>query len=232
MDRITRKSLKDDKFAAEVTHSVEYLAEHRQQALRYGTVGVVVLALVVGFLFYRQNRKTQVHRALYKALETHHALVTDEDRPGRITFKTEAEKHGKALREFEAITKDFSGTTEARIARYYVGLVQRDAGKLPEAQKALEEAAQGNDNIASLARLALADLQLAQGRDEEARKLYESLIQNPTDTVSEGRAQLAMARFLQSRKPDEARKLLQELIKRPGTISAAAGTMLRELGPQ
>jgi hypothetical protein len=40
-----------------------------------------------------------------------------------------------------------------------------------------------------------------------------------------------MARYLTSRKPDEARKLLQELIRRPGTISAAAGMILRDLEP-
>ena len=80
MDRITRKNLKDDKFAAEVSHSVEYISGHRQQVLRYGGVAAVVLALAVGIFFYRQHRKTLVHQALYKALETHHALVTIENR--------------------------------------------------------------------------------------------------------------------------------------------------------
>jgi tetratricopeptide (TPR) repeat protein len=235
MDRITRKSLKDDKFAAEVTHSVEYLTHHRQQVLRYGGVGVVVLAALVGFFFYRQHRRTSAHRALYKALETYHALVTTEERPGRVTFKTDDEKWSKALREFEAITKDFSGTTETRIARYYLGLVYRDQGKMAEAQKQLEQAVSegaGTENVAALARLALADVYLAQGKDEEGRKIYEYLIKNPSDTVSEARAQLAMARYLRDRKPDEARKLLNELMKRPGTVSAAAGMILRDMPSQ
>ena len=233
MDRITRKSLKDDKFAAEVGHSVEYISGHRQQVLRYGGIAAVVLALVIGIFFYRQHRKTQVHQALYKALETYHGLVTEEDRPGRVTFKTDAEKNTKATREFEAIIKDFSGTTEAHIARYYLGLVNRDMGKQADAQKLLEQATrEGPDYTRALARLALADVYVAQGMDEEARKVYEYLIKNPTDAVSEGRAQLALARYLSSRKPDEARKLLQDLIKRPGTISAAAGMILRDLDPQ
>ena len=233
MDRITRKSLKDDKFAAEVTHSVEYLTHHRQQAIRYGGAGVAVVALALGIFFYRQHRETAAHQALYKALETYHGLVTEEDRPGRITFKTEAEKLNKSQREFEAIARDFSGATEGRIARYYLGLVYRDEGKAAEAQKQLEQVvAGGKDNISALARLALADLYAAQGKDDEARKAYDYLIKNPTDAVSEGRAQLAMVRYLQPRKPDEARKLLQELIKRPGTVSAAAGMVLRDMGPQ
>ena len=233
MDRITRKSLKDDKFAAEVGHSVEYISGHRQQVLRYGGIAAVVLALAIGIFFYRQHRKTLVHQSLYKALETYHALVTDEERPGRVTFKTEADKNNKALREFEALTKDFSGTTEGQIARYYLGLVHRDMGKMAEAQKHLEQATrEGPDYTRALARLSLADVYIAQGMDEEARKVYEYLIKNPTDAVSEGRAQLAMARYLSSRKPEDARKLLQDLIKRPGTISAAAGMILRDLDPR
>jgi len=233
MDRITRKSLKDDRFAAEVGHSVEYLAGHRSQTLRWGGAGLAVVALAAGIFFYRQHRQTGVHRALYKALETHHAIVTDEDRGGRVTFKTEAEKNNKALREFEALVKDFPRTNEARIARYYLGLVYRDMDKPAEAQKQLEQVvAEKQDNVVALARLALADVHLAQGKGDEARKIYEFLIKNPTDTVSESRAQLAMARYLQKNNPAEARQLLNDLIKRPGSVSAAAGMILRDLGPQ
>ena len=233
MDRITRKTLKDDRFAAEVTHSVSYLTEHRQQALLYGGIAVAVLVIALGIFFYRQQRRTSAHRALYKALETYHALVTEEERPGRVTFKTEAEKHAKAQKEFETLSREFSGTVEGKIGGYYVGLVYRDLGKPAEAQKHLEQAVRdGQENVVALARLALADVYLMQGKDEEARKIYEYLIKNPTDAVSEGRAQLALARYLQTRQPDEARKLLQELLKRPGSVSAAAGMALRDLGPQ
>ena len=45
--RITRKELKADKFAVEVEHTVDYVAHHRAQVIRYGVVGVVVVALAV-----------------------------------------------------------------------------------------------------------------------------------------------------------------------------------------
>src|SRR2546426_958296 len=111
MDRITRKSLKDDRFASEVTHSVEYIAEHRRQAMIYSGVGIAVLALVLGTFFYRQHRKTAAHRALYQALQTYHALVTDEDRPGRVTFRTAAEKNDKALKQFDGLARDYPRAT-------------------------------------------------------------------------------------------------------------------------
>jgi tetratricopeptide (TPR) repeat protein len=231
MDRITRKSLKDDRFAAEVTHSVEYIAQHRRQTLIYGGIGVAVVALVVGFILYRNHRENAAHLALAKAFETYRALVTEEDRPGRVTFKTEQAKNDQALKDFQAVVSGFSGSQEAEIARYYVGLVYRDSGKLPEAQKELEGLiGSRQDDVRSLARLTLAEVYAAGGKTEEARKTYEYLIKNPTATVPEPRAQLAMARFLSKQQPDQARQLLLELQKRTGAVAVTAGTMLRDLG--
>jgi len=233
LDRVTRKALKTDRFAVEVTHSVEYVTEHRRQALLYGGAALVLLLLAGGGYFWVQKRRSSAHEALYKALETAHAAVTEEESFGRLTFRTEKEKNDKALKDFQDVLQRFPKTSEARIARYYVGLVHNETGNVAEAQKQLEQAIRdGHDDVLALARLSLADLYLEQGKDEEARKLYQFLIENPTATVSEGRAQLAMARFLRPRKPEEARKLLLELMKRPGPVAGAAGTMIRELGQQ
>ncbi len=231
MDRITRKSLKDDRFAAEVTHSVEYLAEHRRQALLYGGIGAAVLAVALGAFFYIRHRQNAAHMALYKALETYHALVTEEERPGRITFHTEQEKQKQSLKEFEQLFQSYPRSTEGRMARYYSALVQKEMGNTAEAQKRLEQAAaDGPPEVSGLARLELAQIYIAQKKDEEARKQYDHLIKNPTSTVPESRARLEMARYLRSRNPDEARKLLADLQKRTGPISIAAGSLLREMG--
>jgi TolA-binding protein len=233
MDRITRKSLKDDRFAAEVTHSVEYLSEHRRQALTYGGIALVLLVALVGGYLYYQNRQSAAHEALYKALETYRAVVTEGERPGFVTYRTDQEKNEAALKAFQAVASGYSGAEEARVARYYLGLVYRDMGKLPEAAKELEGFIGGRtdkDEVTSLARLALADIYASEGKTSEARKHYEFLIQNPSTAVPEPRAQLAMARLLQKQQPEEARKLLQELTKRTGVAGVAATTMLRELG--
>ena len=231
MDRITRKSLKDDRFAAEVTHSVEYLAEHRRQALIYGGVAVAVVGIALVVFFFRQNRKNAAHMALYKALETYHAAVSPEELVGRITFRTEAEKNAKAVKEFESVAGNFARTPESQIARYYLGLTYYEMGNTAKALTQLERVVgEGQDSVLGLTRLTLADVYLAQGKEEEARKIYEYLIKNPSEMVSESRAQLAMARYLHRRKPEEARKLLLDLEKRPGPVAAAAGTMLRDMG--
>ena len=233
MDRITRKSLKDDRFAVEVTHSVEYLSQHRRQSIIYGGLALLVVALALGGYFYRQNRKTAAHRALYKALETYHSTVSQEETPGRISFRTDAEKNNKALQEFQALSSNFARYQEGRIASYYLGLVYNDLGNKAEAQKQLEQLiALGQDEVRALARLALAEIYLSQGKDEAAQKLYEYLLLNPADTVAQSRVQMAMARSLLTRKPAEARKLLEEMRKRPGPAAAMASNLLLELDKQ
>jgi predicted negative regulator of RcsB-dependent stress response len=231
MDRITRKTLKTDRFATEVTESVEYLAQHRRQAMIYGGIIVAVLVLSAGIYFYWQHRRTAAHDALARALETYRAPVTEEPQQGLLTFRTQSDKDAKALKDFQAIDRDFPRFKEGQIARYYIGLIYYDMGKMADAQKQLEKVAgEGQDSIPALARLTLADVYAAQGKDEEARKTLDFLIQHPTDTVSQDRAQLAMAGYLRVRKPEEARKLLLEIEKHPGPAAAVAGTMLRDLG--
>ena len=56
MDRLTRKELKSDSFALEVQHSVEYVAEHRRQLIRWGALVAVVVLLIVAFFVYRELR--------------------------------------------------------------------------------------------------------------------------------------------------------------------------------
>ena len=232
MDRITRKSLKDDRFAAEVTHSVEFLAGHRRQVLLYGGIGAAVLAVALGGYFWWRRQQDAAHLALYKALRVYHGVISDEEREGRVTFKTEQDKQKKSLQEFESAARNHPRTAEGKIARYYAALVHKDMGKPDEARKLLAQAVGDSPaEVAALARLALAEIHEAQNRPQDARKLYEYLVKNPTSTVPEARAQLALARLLKSSQPEEARKLLSELQKRVGPISVAAGSILREMGP-
>ena len=53
MDRYTRKNLKTDKFAQEVTHGFEFLSEHSTDVKRYAAIAlaVLVLAEVLAWVF-------------------------------------------------------------------------------------------------------------------------------------------------------------------------------------
>ena len=56
MDRKTRKDLKSDKFAQEVTHTFEFVSEHRNEVVRYGAIALGVIALAAIIFFYIRHR--------------------------------------------------------------------------------------------------------------------------------------------------------------------------------
>lgn len=227
MDRITRKELKSDKFALEVGHTVEYFAEHRKQAIRYGIAGAAVVLLVLGVVGYRRHQHAARQEALTAALELRQAPIGPPPDPSVRSFASEQEKNTAVAKAFADLAAKYSGSDEATIAEYYLGTMAADQGKTLEAEKWLKDVADsGNANYASLAKLTLADLYKGQGNMAEAEKLLRSLIAKPSMFVSKEQATIALAELLATRNPAEARKLLEPLRSaRPGISQAAIAAL-------
>jgi hypothetical protein len=81
-----------------------------------------------------------------------------------------------------------------------------------------------------MAKLSLAQLYASEGNLPEARKLLQSLIDNPTGLVSKEQAIITLAHVLAPSDPQAARKLLEPLrgSERPA-VSRQALTALSEL---
>ena len=89
----------------------------------------------------------------------------------------------------------------------------------------------GHSDLASLAKLALAALYRNQGKDAQAAPIYKDLIEHPTNTVSKSQAQLALASVYESKQPQDARTLYQQVQKENPDSPAAqiASARLAEL---
>lgn len=232
MDRITRKELKQDRFAQEVGHTVEFLGEHRGQAIRIGIIAVAVIVLVVGLLAWRRYQQTHRAAALSAAFEVHSASVGANPYATR-TFNTAEEKRKAEIQAWGDLAAKYSGTSEGAIGEYYLGVLAADQNNLAEAEKHFKTVIEeGDDNYASLATLSLADIYQAQNRAGEAESILRKLVDNPSDFVSKQQAQIALARALMKSKPDEARKILEPLRTERTAISQAAITLLGELSAQ
>lgn len=233
MDRLTRKELKSDKFALEVEHTVEYVSEHRKQVIRYCTAGAIVLLLVFGTYGYRRRQHTLRQEALAAALEIYQAPLGPSPSELIRSFPTAQDKEKAAAKAFTDVATKYAGSDEGTIARYYLGIVAADGGRLADAEKALKEVADsGEKNYASLAKLPLAEIYKSEGKTAEGEKVLRSLIAKPTDFVSKDQATIALARLLASSNPAEARKLLEPLRTTRGAVSRTALTALSELPPQ
>jgi predicted negative regulator of RcsB-dependent stress response len=227
VDRITRKELKQDKFALEVGQTVEFLSEHRQQSVRYGAAGLIAILLIAGFFVWRSHQRTARETAMAAALEIRRAQVGPPQGDERTkTFATEQDKAKAELAAFSNLAAKYSGSSEGIVAQYYVGAIAASQGNTRGAEAALKEVIDsGEANYASLAKMALADVYQGDGKVAEAEKLLRSLVDKPTDFVSKEQATMALARCIAPSRPAEARKLLEPLLGvRPsiGRVAAAA----------
>ena len=235
MDRITRKKLKGDTFARDVGYTVEYVGEHRKQVIRYGIVGVAVLAAVLGLVYYRRQQHNARQAALTAAVEIRQSPIGPPTSELIKSFPTEQERDSAAVKAFTDLVKKYSGSDEARIAAYYLGVAAAGQDKMLEAEKWLKSVAEsGNADYASLAKLTLADLYRSQGKASEAEKLLRSLIAKPSAFVSQEQATIALAELLAPTNPAEARKLLDPLstTNRPAIGRAAMEVLSRLPRPQ
>jgi predicted negative regulator of RcsB-dependent stress response len=229
--RFTRKELKKDAFAEEVSQTVEFLGEHRKQVVRYGTAALVIVVLAGGYYYYNKWQAGKRHQALAAAIRIQEApVVPSAGNTAMRTFPTQEAKQQAASKAFTELTEKYPGTEEGTIARYFLGTMAIDDGRLNHAETFLKEAAGSKDaNYASLAKLALAQVYQAQGKTAEGEALLRSLIEKPTLFVSKTQATIALARMLVSSKPDEARKLLEPLRLEAGPAARAAFSILNQL---
>jgi predicted negative regulator of RcsB-dependent stress response len=231
--RITRKELKSDKFALEVEHGLTFFEEHQKEIVRYGGVALAVVAVYFGIRLYMGRQHSVREAALAKAIQVQETGVGPLVQGASTTFPTQQVKDEAALKAFSDLKKSYPGAEEGKIAEYYLGAIHSDQGNLAEAEKSFQEVAQkGDEKYSSLAKLSLSQLYFAQGKPDQGEKTLRDLIAHPTIFVSSEQAQIALARGILRSKPAEARKLLDGLRNRPGSVGQQAITLYGELPAQ
>jgi predicted negative regulator of RcsB-dependent stress response len=233
VSRITRKELKTDKFALEVEQTVTFFEEHQKQLIRYGGIALAVAVLIAGYTLYARHQHSKREEALYKAIQVQEAPVGPPTPGTNMNFPTQEAKDQVAIRSFSDLVSQYPGSAEGEIAKYYLGAIQADQGKLADAEKTFKEVAEKADaRYASLAKLSLAQIYFADGRDSQGEAILKDLADHPTEFVSKDQANLTLARYIIAKKPAEARKLLDPLRTKSGAISQAAMTLYTELPAQ
>jgi len=230
--RITRKELKTDKFALEVEHTVTLFEEHRSEIVRYGGIALAVALLVFGYIVYQRHQHTARQEALYKAMQVQEAPV-GVSATGGLSFPTEDAKANEAIKQFSDVVSKYPGSMESEIARYYLGAIQADQGKLAAAEKSFRDVAEkGDARYSSLARLSLAQIYFSDGRSAEGEKVLRDLMAHPSIFVSKAQATITLARYLKNTKPQDARNLLKPLSAQTDDVGRVALTLLGEIPGQ
>jgi predicted negative regulator of RcsB-dependent stress response len=164
-------------------------------------LAVLGLFLVLGGLYYGQKfRASSAESAFARATEVFHAEVGALPAAGTgETFKTAAEKYGKAKTLFDQVANRYGSMPAGRRARYYSALCLAEMGQISQAEELLKPIAALRDASTiepALARLRLAELALQAGRAKDAASAYEALIKDDASGLPKDRLVFGLAEAL------------------------------------
>jgi TolA-binding protein len=236
----TRHQLKRDAFSRVTIGAAEKTAhwsvEHRNTLIISTVVIAIVLAVGLGGWYYISTQDEKASFDFAKAIRTLEVPLRPAgtpEQPGVPSFASAKERSEAARKEFQAIVDNYPHTRTADMARYFLGVTAASEGNNASAEKDFKEvAAKANKELASVAKLALAQLEGNGGRVSDAVALYQELINNPTASVSKVTAQLELADlYKNNNQPLDAKRLYEEIKKEnPGAeATQLASQKLAEL---
>ncbi|HEY3570929.1 MAG TPA: tetratricopeptide repeat protein [Thermoanaerobaculia bacterium] len=181
--RLTRKDMKRDEFTAVVGRSVEY-AETHVRTLVYAVGGLLlVIALAVGFYYYRNGQQQKANQALADAMKVYHAQVTatgaKPDDPDEPSFPTDAARRARAKELLTRVHQSYGSTDAGDVAGLYLAQIAADEGRFDEARKLWNDYADDHKGtmLGGEARLNLLSLDRKQGKGEAVVKELRSMLE-------------------------------------------------------
>jgi predicted negative regulator of RcsB-dependent stress response len=213
-----RHRLKEDRFAESAQDAFSWMRDHSINLLGGIIVAGLIIGIALGGYFYMENREQKASADLGQAMETLNASIratansnpdsTDESYPSMRERALAAEK------KFQAVAGQYPHTHSGKIAGYFVGISELQAGNNSAGEARLKQiAASGDKELAPLAKLALASLYSSTGRNPEAITLLKDLADHPSHAVAKTTAQFELAGVYETTQPAEARKLYEEIEK-------------------
>jgi len=236
----TRHSLKQDKFSRTTIeaagNAVDWTVEHKSKLIAGTAIAAVLLIAALGGWYYMNEQDEQASLALTQAVRTMEEPVRPAGTPAQPDFPSFAsaqERSTEARKQLQAVIDKYPHTHTADVAHYFLGTNALNSGDNATAESNLKEVANShNQDLASLAKLALGTLYSNTNRAKEALDLYKQLADKPTMTVSKVAAQLKLAALYESsQQPGEAKHIYEQIQKEnPGSEAGAlAQSKIQEL---
>jgi tetratricopeptide (TPR) repeat protein len=153
--------------------------------------------------------------------------------PDIPSFASAKERTTAAHKQFQAIVDQYPHTRTAEFARYFLGLTSSQLGDNAAAERDLKAVASThNEDLAALAKLALAAVYRDTNRTKDAIDLYNQLIAKPTRSVGKATAQIELAdTYASTQQPGEAKRVYEQLQKEnpAGEVAQIATQKLQQL---
>ena len=227
------RELQHDKFrdtAGKIFDRVGDKLEGQGKTLLYGLAGFVLLAVLLGVYLKWSNRKAdEARRALGRAIAIATAPVsTASPIPGAPApaYSSELERSQRAIDVFQQVANKY-GDPYSTEARYFAAT---NLLSVDRAKGLSELAAVSQSSVvepAALAKFALAQALEADGKYDEAAKLYSELAARNIEVVTSDSANLRLAGVYEKQgKKKEAVDLLFNIVEASRKAKDADGTPL------
>lgn len=216
MDTQTRHALKQDRFITATTSGLDWVGENRAAVIRWSIAVVLFIAVVAAGIVVYEQRDSAADRLLGQAMDIYQTPIAQPNQPaepGQTTYPSAAARAKAAYPLFTQVANQYGWFSAGEMGRYFAGITALDMGNKSEAETDLNKAADSHDSsVASLAKVALANLYAQTGRNSQAVEEFRNLIAHPTTTVPKPAAQLLLADFYASNgQQEEARRIYAEI---------------------
>jgi len=229
-----RHKLKENEFARTVAHASDFMQTRGREVTTYVVVIIAAIVLAGGFAWWRQARNSKGNELLASALAVEEAPVIAPSAPApgspipvqqAGTYATDQARLEAALPELMKAADAYPGTDAGITARYHAAGVLASLGRYPEAEQRYQEVVDkaGNGLYGRTAKLGLADVQVMQGKYDNAIKIYQeaatdSNSQLPLDGVL---MQLGRAYMKAGKKTEAAHAFTRVVEEFPTSVYAA-----------
>jgi len=232
----TRHQLKQDKFATFVGKEMQLASANRKTILAAVIVVGVVLIALAGIMLYINSRDDKASLALGNGMRTYTAPLRAPEAPVSPdvkSFTSAKDRAQAAVKEFNQVATEYSGTRNGKFARYMAGVSAVEAGDMKLAEQNLSEASSFRDrDLSALAKFALASIYRDSQRDSDAIRLYQELIEINSVAVPKSTAQFELAALYEAKQqPGEAAKVYEQIQKDEQAARAAETKGSVKAGP-
>ena len=168
--RLSRKEIKQkDSFMEQVGETIEFVASHLRTLIWIGVALIGAIILIAIFMNFQRSRAVRADQALSEAMRTRQAPVVAEGEGPVASVADESTRRQRAKEAFDAVVRDYSGTSSAAIATAYLGEIAAESGDSETARASWEEFLRGQPEhfLAGEIEMNLMALDRAEGKGDE-----------------------------------------------------------------
>ena len=191
------RELKHDRFRDATMLLADRIGERlagRGRQILYGLVAVVaILAVAYGVFRWRHKHSDEAEAAMGRAITINGAEISPAPVPGSRdpVFSSQQERSQRAIEEFEKIANKYAEPYRSE-ARYFIATNELVTDRA-KGETDLQALSHGGEDVALLAKFALAQAKEADGNLDEAARLYSEIAKTGAAVVTPETANLRLA---------------------------------------